>query len=470
MINFFLDLKQRIRNISQYIRFTPFDTTTVDGINKERYRKATLATLTSFCGKFISILTALYSVPLTLNYLGPNSYGILMLITSINVILIFSDLGLGNGLVNSVSKYSALSNRSGIKLSISSVFFILCIITLCLSLIYLFSASHISWYKLLNIKKTEFIPDIEYSIHLFIACFLLNVPLSVVYKVQIGYQEMFLANIWQSIGNLFGFISLVLFIRYRLTLPYIVFALNGIPLLFTLFNFITEFYFRRPINRPELKYFKASFSIQILNAGLIFTFINLANVVGSSFDNFILARELGPSNIVNFTIVSKLFSILYVITYFSAPFWPAFSEAILKNDFKWARSAFRKIMNVTVGVTFIVCLLISIFYAPVIEEWVGGEVKIKFNLIIGFSFFWIFSALAQASVNLMQSERYLKTLLLFTCLYSFFSFILKIIFVKHFGDFGVIIAGAICYGFFFSIPITVYSLRILKSNSSIKSC
>jgi O-antigen/teichoic acid export membrane protein len=447
----------------QYVRLRPFDVSTHDGLNKERYRRVVLSTLSSFIGKFISVFTAFYSVPLTLNYLGTEMYGLLMVITSINVLLIFSDLGLGNGLVNHIAKNSTNQNSEDVKFRISSVFFILCLFSMLLLCFYFLVENNIQWNTLFNIKDLNYTSDIKNAITIYIICFIVNVPLSVVYKVQMGFQEMFILNIWQTIGNLLGFILLMIFIELKFSLPYLIFALNGAPLILTLINFINEFFRKRKYLRPNLEYFDFKISIDMIGVGVIFTLINLANVFGSSFDNFILTNNGGPSSLINYSIVTKLFSILYIITYFSAPFWPAFAEAIARKDRIWAINALKNILFITTGITLVACIFLVFFYKVIISYWVGNDFNPALSLILGFAVFWIFSAIAQAAVNFMQSEKYLKKLLLFTLFYSIVSFSCKILFVKSFGDTGVIWAGALSYGLLFALPITLYSFRTLRN-------
>jgi O-antigen/teichoic acid export membrane protein len=50
----------------------------------------------------IGLLTSLISVPLTYRYLGPERYGIWMVLFSFIAAMGFADLGIGNGLMNVV--------------------------------------------------------------------------------------------------------------------------------------------------------------------------------------------------------------------------------------------------------------------------------------------------------------------------------------------------------------------------------
>ena len=85
-------------------RLRPFETATEGGRSKERLRRAALTTLAAGVAKAIGLLASLISVPLTYRYLGPERYGIWMVLISIIAAMSFADLGIGNGLMNAVSE------------------------------------------------------------------------------------------------------------------------------------------------------------------------------------------------------------------------------------------------------------------------------------------------------------------------------------------------------------------------------
>ncbi len=70
-----------------------------------------MTTITSGIAKAIGILASLISVPLTYRYLGPERYGIWMVLISIITALSFADLGIGNGLMNAVSEAYGKDDR-----------------------------------------------------------------------------------------------------------------------------------------------------------------------------------------------------------------------------------------------------------------------------------------------------------------------------------------------------------------------
>ena len=117
--------QQKIQQIRSVLRFKPFDTSTDDGRSKERYRRVVLTAGSSFVSKGVTILTGLISVPLTVHYLGAERYGLWMTISSTIAFLTFADLGLGNGLLNAVSKANGLDDQADATTAVSSAFFML---------------------------------------------------------------------------------------------------------------------------------------------------------------------------------------------------------------------------------------------------------------------------------------------------------------------------------------------------------
>ena len=68
-------------------------------------------------------MTTFVTVPLTLNYLGDERYGMWMTMSSLVAMLGFADLGVGNGLVNAVSRAFGRNDRREAAECVSSAFF-----------------------------------------------------------------------------------------------------------------------------------------------------------------------------------------------------------------------------------------------------------------------------------------------------------------------------------------------------------
>src|SRR5690349_19553868 len=124
----------KIQQWMALIRLSPFDTTTPEGRSKERLRRVVLTALVSAFSQGINVLTMLISVPLTLNYLGAERYGLWITISSLILLLGFADLGVGNGLLNAIAQANGRDDRHDAESYVSSAFFVLCGVTVLLAI------------------------------------------------------------------------------------------------------------------------------------------------------------------------------------------------------------------------------------------------------------------------------------------------------------------------------------------------
>src|SRR5262249_31721647 len=115
----------RLRQILSVLRLTPFETSTDAGISKERYRRIALTTVTSVAAKGIALVTTLISVPLTVDLLGPEKFGLWMTISSLITVLGFADFGMGNGLLTAICAAHGRDDTQAARRYVSSAFFIL---------------------------------------------------------------------------------------------------------------------------------------------------------------------------------------------------------------------------------------------------------------------------------------------------------------------------------------------------------
>lgn len=475
MINFvfnsriFLKIQSALKqanNIVKYIRITPYDLSTSNGRESERHRRAILTTITSILAKGITILTGFISIPLTVNYLGVERFGLWMTITSISMMFVFADFGLGNGLVNVLAKANGKNEKLIAKEAVSNVFFMQSFVALFLILIFGLTYKFISWSNFFNVTTDLAIQESAPAVMMFFLIFAFKLPTAIVQKIQIAYQEGFISNLWQAGGSILSLIALLVAINYKAGLTILIFSMTGVETIVMIINLIYQFLFVRNWIAPSWKLFKLRKAKILLRIGLIFSIITLANIIGSSLDNIIIANYMGASSVSEYAVVQKLFSIMFIVTFITAPYWPAFGEAFAQLDYIWARKTQKKIQKISFYVTILLCLPLLVFGKFIIKIWIGPEIIPSFPLLIGFSFFWIASGFAQSALNVMQTDHYIRRLLIVTIIYSIISIILKIVFIQIWGLPGIIWAGGISYGLLFTIPITLFVNRELKAKAN----
>lgn len=452
----------RIQRLISFFRLTPFDKSTPEGLANERYRRALLTTVTSVIAKGVSVLTAFICVPLTLNYLGTERYGLWMTISSVIVVLGVVDFGLGNGLVNVISQADGNNDCNGAQKAVSSVFFILLSLAVLLLTIFGIIYPFVPWYRIFNVTSVQAVRESGPATAVFAVCFFLNLPLGIVQKVQLGYQEGFLNNYWQIAGNILGLVAVVIVILLRGGLAWLVFAMSGVPVLVLAVNWCFFFFYQRPLLIPYWVNFNFVTAKALLGTGIIFMFLWMVNILGISTDNIIIAQFLGASKVATYAVVQRLFSLTFLVQFCTAPFWPAFSNAMETSDFVWAGRTFRRIQILAIYLTMFICLFLIVFGQTIIRLWAGPLVIPSIALVMGYALFRLVSGFAEAPMPVLMCDKYVRRLLIISTMAGVAAFILKIVFVQIWQLAGVAWANAISYGLFFSLPVCAFVYCELK--------
>jgi O-antigen/teichoic acid export membrane protein len=452
----------RVKRLISFLRFEPFDVSTPEGINNERYRRAALTTVTSVVARGVAILTAFVTVPLTLHYLGTERYGLWMTISSVIVMLGFADFGLGNGLINAIAQADGKNDRYGAQRAVSSVFFMLLGSAFFLLLVFIIIYPFLPWRRIFNVSSPQAICEAGPATAVFVVCFVLNLPLGIAQRVQIGYQEGFLNNYWQIVGNVFGLLAVVTVIKLQGGLPWLVFAMSGVPVLVVGANWYFLFFYRYPLLFPHWSNFNYNTGKLLLGTGLIFMLLWAVNVIGTSTDNIIIAQFMGAAAVAAYAIVQRLFSLTFMVQLLTSPLWPAFSNAIESSDFIWARRTFRRIQILAICLTTIICLPLVVFGKTIITIWAGTLAMPSFALVAGYALYRLVSGFAEAPMPVLMCDKYVRKLLVIATIAGIVSFVLKIVFVQRWQAAGVAWANAISYGVFFTLPACLIAYRGLK--------
>ena len=232
---------QKLVNGSRSSDCCHLNTDTPEGRSKERLRRVALTAFVSAFAQGISMLTLLISIPLTLNYLGAERYGLWITISSLITVLGFADLGMGNGFLNAIAEANGRNDRKSVKSYVSSAFYILTGIALFFGVIWIMVYPHVSWTWLFNVTTPKAMAEAGPAVLIFIWCMLVNLPIGLVQKIYDGYQEGYVNGLWRVGSSLLGLVSVLLAIYLQADLPLLVLAMAGSPVLVLFLNAVLLF-------------------------------------------------------------------------------------------------------------------------------------------------------------------------------------------------------------------------------------
>lgn len=385
----------RIRKVAAVIRLKPFDTTTPEGQSYERYRRIILTAFSAGAARSLGLVSILVSVPLTVTYLGEERYGLWMTISSVVGLLSFTDLGVGNGLLNAVAAMHGANDRVGARRFAASALLILTLMAAVLGILFFVAYAWVPWPKLYNVLSEQARAEAGPATATLVICFLVSVPLSTIPQLRLAYQEGFVNNAWQAVGGLLGLIALLWLIYFRAGLPWLILAVAGAPVLTTALNGWHLFQVSHPWLWPSWQALDQTAVAYILKRGGLFLILQIAGAVGYQTDNIVIAQFLGADQVTHYVVPLKLFSLVpMVLSFFLAPMWPAYREALIRRDVPWARRTLSRsfLFSLAVSVPLVVTLII--FGRPILNLWVGPVVVPSLALLVGFGLWALSTSLS----------------------------------------------------------------------------
>ena len=334
-----------------------------------------------------SIICNFLIVPITINYLDTENYGVWLTISSFIGWFSLFDIGLGNGLRNKFAEAKTRGNYQDAQAFVSTAYFSISCISLALLLVFSAFNFFIDWGSVFNASQevAQNLPIlmvvvfgffcIQLSTKLIVSIYLADQNHSMQNKVQFYTLLLNLLVVWLLTQTNEG--SLLIFGTFYSAVPVIILVIMNI---IAFNNGFYEF-------RPKWSLFDKKYLSSIMGDGVYFFVIQIAAMVLFTTDNFIISHLFSPDEVVPYNVSLKYFSLVITgYTLLVNPFWTAFTEAFTKKDFTWIRTSVKNIQKIwiiiPIGLVFMI-LCADWFY----DIWVGDKVTIPFKLNLSMAFF-----------------------------------------------------------------------------------
>ena len=415
--------------------------------------------------KVAVLLCSLVMVPITLNYLNAENYGIWMAMTSILYWFAFFDVGLGNGMRNYLSE--AISRQDYIKARsyFSTAIFLLAIIAVLigiLSIIIIFQLdlNHIFNTHIMSNKSLAYIMvvAISFSLIQFVAK---NVGM-----VYIAMQRYAINDFIVFIGQLIS--TIIVYIITKTTeshLIYIVIAITSIPALVFILASIPLLK-QHPQLKPSIKSIDFASAKKIIGKGLGFFIIQITSclvIFGSA--NILISHYCGPEQVTVYNISYKLFNILIIIyTIIISPLWNAYTDASVKNDYAWIRKIFKKSIYLWAA-SLLLGLLMLLISGWFFKKWVGNSVDIPLGVSISILIYVCMFNFNNCVTYLINGLNKIKIQIITSILGTIIYLIAVCFFIKGaYGIYGISISMCVIYTLMSLVHL--YQCNLLAKNKA----
>jgi O-antigen/teichoic acid export membrane protein len=456
-----------MRSAAAFLRLRPFDSATLEGRSKERYRRAALTTVASGCARAISLGTMLITVPLTVRYLGTERYSLWMTITSVIAMMAFADFGIGNGLLNAISETHGRDDRDAAARYVSSAFFMLGGIGAIVLLLTIVAYRVIPWAVVFNVRSALAIREAGPACAAFVFCFAIGLPVGVVQRVQLGYQEGYSSYGWMSAGSVFGLAGVLLAIHMRAGLPWLVLGMAGGPVLASVMNGSVLFGAQRPWLRPRVRNLRAFAAKRVLSTGLMFFILQISMTIGYQADNLVIAQVLGAEKVAQYAVPFRLFSITpALLAMIMMPLWPAYGEALTRGDRAWVLKTIRRSLILGLAISIPISTVLIGFGQQIVHAWVGPQISPPPALFWGLGIWGVLTGINWPFAMFMNGINAVRFQAVCASVMAVSSISLSILLTRRIGLSGAVYAMVIAQVACILLPIALYMPRLLNRINS----
>ena len=378
---------------------------------------------------------SLIMVPITLDYLNPENYGIWMAMTSVLYWFAFFDVGLGNGMRNYLAEAISLNDYAKAKSYFSTAIFLLSLIAVSMGIVSLLAVSKLNLNSIFNTYSVDG-RTLATVMSIAISFTLIQFVAKNVGMVYIAMQKYAMNDLIIFIGQVISIV--VIYTITKTTEPsllYIVSAITGIPALVFILAFVPLLK-QYPQIRPDFRSIDVDSAKKIVKKGLGFFIIQITSclvIFGSA--NIFISHYCGPDQVTVYNISYKLFNILIIgYTIVLSPLWNAYTDAAVQGDYVWIRRIFRKSVFL-----WIVSVITGIFLLSLsgwfFDKWVGKNVDIPVGVsltVLGYVCMFNFNNCVTYLINGLNK---IKVQIFTSVTGTFFYLILICLFIK--GDCGI---------------------------------
>lgn len=341
----------------------------------ELNKKIKQQTITSIVYKVVGMIISFLFVPILLEFLGKEDYGIWITISSILLWFSFLDFGMGLGLRNKLTRSLAVNNIKESQSYISSAYFVIFIIFILLMFILIIISTFVDWGLVLNIGKYNN-SELLYIIQIAVVGFCLRFIFKLVDNLNFAIHQPSLNELIQTFTQV-TILFAILFttkelIEYNnlinITIIYSILPI-GVLLMATIY-----FFSKRRDLIPKINSINIKKGLEVSKLGSQFLLLQLSAIILSTILPFMVTKYIGSSKTTEYHIAFKYFNLIQVaMLLILNPYWSAVTHKYQQNDFEWIWTSFKKTMLWSL-LALVLVVVSSIFSPYIFELWVGKDI------------------------------------------------------------------------------------------------
>lgn len=407
--------------------------------SNDRTRLLKLNILYSALIKGWSCVVQLVLVPLTLHCLNQYEYGLWLTINSLLIWIDTFDIGLGNGLRNTLTAAVAQGDHERGRRLVSTTLVMLTAIVSVVLLLFVATLHGINVYEMLNVDREQ-IDNLSEILIVSVALVGATFVFKFIGNIYLAMQLPAVNNLLVALGqtlSLVGIFALTFIGHVDLMQVAVVYTAS--PLLVYLVSYPVTFT-RYRYFRPSIRLFDRREVRALMSLGIRFFVAQVAGLVIFASSNLIISHVFSPKEVTPYQIAYRYFGLTNILfTLISAPLWSATTDAYTRGDWAWIRQTMRKMRKVLL----LFVLLLAVMFAmatPIYHLWVGREVIIPMEMSLLMGIYMIVIIYGTCYSNMICGFGKIRLLTTITVIEAVVYIPLAILLARQMGTEGIVLA------------------------------
>jgi O-antigen/teichoic acid export membrane protein len=171
----------------------------------------------------------------------------------------------------------------------------------------------------------------------------------------------------------------------------------------------------------------------------------------------VVARTLGAVNVPEYVIPQRMFSLITTMAaMFVTPLWPAYAEAISREDNAWVRRSLFRSMFFVLLATSAASLILLLASHQLILWWAGPTVNPPLLLLVGLAVWTVMDSCGNALAAFLNGSGFLHLQIVTACIFGVSCICAKVYLARHVGISGIPWATIFTWGLLNFLPLMIY--------------
>lgn len=330
----------------------------------------------NYLAQFGAILINILLMPVLLNVLGKENFGVWQTILTLISYITILNFGLGNGLRNIITKYLILNDYKSINIAIGQTLKKMSVIII--TALIIFIPLYLMYFKTTYLFKNiiDANNEIKFAILISISFFLINMILSLSTSISYGLQKSFQPGFQNLIYLFFVYITIFVLNFFYKTNIIIISLIFGV---YQSISYIVLFLYHSKFQNIKLN-FQDKINLQHLNKlSSGFFIVQITALIFVTSDNLIVSNFLGASETADYSVVSKIyFTLISLFSILLIQFWNNVTAAYEKKEQNWIKNTTKKLIFISFVILFI-GIIISFYKNLILFYWFGENNSLNIN-------------------------------------------------------------------------------------------